>query len=78
MEASMEPMADGLAGIAAEADAPASDQQAVASIAANGHGRAVAASEEGFDLREMLHALYAVQYGDFSVRLPNHGTGIGS
>ena len=33
-------------------------------------------AEHGFDLRHILHALQAVRFGDFSVRLPGDWTGL--
>ncbi|MGH6738796.1 MAG: hypothetical protein ACREDY_07160, partial [Bradyrhizobium sp.] len=72
----MEPTADGLAEIAHEFDAPPPTvDHSAAEPAGNGHD-AAAYGEPGFDPRQMLHALQAVRFGDFSVRLPSDLTGL--
>jgi HAMP domain-containing protein/CheY-like chemotaxis protein/GAF domain-containing protein len=72
----MEPVADGLAEVTAEIQPPPTgDRAAIANLEPNGSGGA-AHGEQGLDLPQMLSALQAVRYGDFSVRLPSDATGL--
>jgi hypothetical protein len=72
----MEPTADGLAEVAHEIEAPPlSGDQPVGMLGGNGHDT-VAYDEHGFEPRQLLHALQAVRFGDFSVRLPSDRTGL--
>src|SRR3954452_10517414 len=70
-EHSMEPTAHDLAEISSELQPPPSieagiDAGVIATLGSNGHG-AGRQAEEGLDLRDILHALQAVRFGDFSV-----------
>ena len=72
----MEPTADGLVEISSEVQSPPPLEAEPASpLVPNGHELAQEA-EDGFDLRHILHALQAVHFGDFSVRLPNDRSGL--
>src|SRR4030088_3539567 len=73
----MEPTADGLAEVTSEslASTPVLEE-AVAALSSNGHA-APGIDGEIFDLHRMLQALPTVRVGDFSVRLPGNGTGLG-
>src|SRR5260221_13299701 len=72
----MEPTADGLVEVTSDlhSGTPVLDE-AVAALASNGHDT-IALADGDFDLHQMLHALQAVRFGDFSVRLPGNRTGL--
>src|SRR5690349_18628842 len=72
----MEPTADGLVEVSTDVHpgAPITDE-AVVALSTNGHDAAVVEIGD-FDLHQMLHALQAVRFGDFSVRLPGDRTGL--
>ncbi|MGE5269756.1 MAG: HAMP domain-containing protein, partial [Thiohalocapsa sp.] len=75
----MDPTADGLAEISSDVQSPPLEAEALAGLAGNGHDAAPGpgdSSEDSFDLRQMLYALQAVRFGDFSVRLPSDRTGL--
>ena len=72
----MEPTAHDLAEISSEMPpSPPIEAGIVATLGSNGHGPRPEA-EDGLDLRDILHALQAVRFGDFSVRLPDDCTGL--
>ena len=75
----MEPTAHELAEISSEVQPSPSIEAGItgiiATLGSNGHGSGPE-TEHGFDLRDILHALQAVRFGDFSVRLPNDCTGL--
>src|SRR5579884_2955174 len=72
----MDPTADGLVDVAADAGGVAvATDEAIAALSSNGNGHDAAAAGE-VDLHQMLQALQTVRMGDFSVRLPSHGTGL--
>src|SRR4051794_24700070 len=72
----MEPTADGLAEVATDTVPNArAIEEAVGELHSNGHDVTVV-NGDGFDERQLLHALQAVRFGDFSVRLPVDGTGL--
>src|SRR3982074_64773 len=73
----MEPTADGLAEVTSESlSSTPVLEEAVAALNSNGHA-APGIDGEIFDLHRMLQALQTVRVGDFSVRLPGNGTGLG-
>src|SRR3954451_17346279 len=72
----MEPTADGLAEVATDTVPNArAIEEAVGELHSNGHDVTVV-NGDGFDERQLLHALQAERFGDFSVRLPVDGTGL--
>src|SRR3954470_17612644 len=72
----MEPSAQDLAEISSEVQPSASIEAGIiATLGSNGHGSGPE-TDHDFDLRDILHALQAVRFGDFSVRLPNDCTGL--
>src|SRR5438309_6945846 len=71
----MEPMDNGLAETSSEMQpSPAIEAGIIATLGSNGHDSAE--TVHGADLRPILHALQAVRFGDFSVRLPSDCTGL--
>src|SRR4051794_14122180 len=54
---------------------PAIETGILATLGSNGHGSGPQTGHD-VDLRDILHALQAVRFGDFSVRLPNDCTGL--
>src|SRR5437870_4513318 len=73
----MEPTADGLDEVTSESlSSTPVLEEAVAALSSNGHA-APGIDGEIFDLHRMLQALQTVRVGDFSVRLPGNGTGLG-
>src|SRR3982751_3549954 len=50
-------------------------EEGTGELHSNGHD-VVAVHAEAFDQNQLLHALQAVRFGDFSVRLPVDGTGL--
>src|ERR1700716_844893 len=73
----MEPTADGLAEVTSESlSSTPVLEEAVAALSSNGHA-APGIDGEIFDLHRMLQALQTVRVGDFSIRLPGNGTGLG-
>ena len=72
----MEPSAHELAEISSEVQPPPPIETGIiAALGTNGHGSGPETEHE-FGLRDILHALQAVRFGDFSVRLPNDCTGL--
>src|SRR3954469_12825797 len=72
----MEPTAHDLAEISSELQPPPPIEAGiVATLGSNGHG-AGREAEHGLELRDILQALQAVRFGDFSVRLPHDCTGL--
>src|ERR1044072_8167241 len=72
----MEPTADGLVEVTTDIHAGSPVlEEAAAALGSNGHDT-TALVEGDVDLHQMLHALQAVRYGDFSVRLPGDRTGL--
>src|SRR3954464_4154957 len=72
----MEPSAHELAEISSEVQPPPPIETGIiAALGANGHGSGPE-TEHDFGLRDILHALQAVRFGDFSVRLLNDCTGL--
>src|SRR6476659_2475367 len=72
----MEPTADGLVEVTSDIHtATPVLVEAVVALASNGHDT-VAIAEGDFEQHQLLHALQAMRYGDFSVRLPGDMTGI--
>src|SRR4029077_8290583 len=73
------PTADGHVEVATDVQHSPVATDETAALGANGHDPAVAnGALDGadFDLHQMLHALQAVRFGDFSVRLPGDRTGL--
>ena len=61
----MEPSAHELAEISSEVQPPPPIETGIiAALGANGHGSGPE-TEHDFDLRDILHALQAVRFGDF-------------
>src|SRR5688572_24396055 len=72
----MEPTADGLVEVTSDLHTGIPVlEETVAALASNGHDT-TAADNGAFDQQQMLHALQAMRYGDFSVRLPGDRTGL--
>src|SRR4051794_25589654 len=72
----MEPMANGLAEISSEVQpSPSIEEGIITTLGSDGNGFGPD-TEHGVDLRQILHALQAIRFGDFSVRLPNDSTGL--
>src|SRR5438874_4282354 len=72
----MEPTADGLVEVATDTlPSERAVEEAAGELHSNGHD-VVAVHAEAFDQNQLLHALQAVRFGDFSVRLPVDGTGL--
>jgi HAMP domain-containing protein/CheY-like chemotaxis protein/signal transduction histidine kinase len=72
----MEPTTQNLAEVSADGQSPASVETGIiATSSPNGHA-AAARTEPELDARDLLQALQAVRFGDFSVRLPNDGAGL--
>src|SRR5438045_2410055 len=72
----MEPTADGLVEVATDTLPSARTvEEGTGELHSNGHD-VVAVHAEAFDQNQLLHALQAVRFGDFSVRLPVDGTGL--
>src|SRR3954453_7763854 len=72
----MEPMANGLAEISSEVPpSPSIEAGIIARLDSDGNGFGPE-TEHGADLRPILHALQAVRFGDFTVRLPSDCTGL--
>src|SRR4051794_21734776 len=72
----MEPSAHELAEISSEVQPPPPIETGIiAALGANGHGSGPE-TDHDVDLRDILHALQAVRFGDFSVRLPSDCTGL--
>src|SRR5438874_1272139 len=80
----MEPTADGHVEVATDTQHTAVvTDEAVAALGTNGHDPVADHGVDpgvldgaDFDLHQMLHALQAVRFGDFSVRLPGDRTGL--
>jgi len=72
----MEPTADGLVEVATDTlPSGRTVEEGTGELHSNGHD-VVAVHAEAFDQNQLLHALQAVRFGDFSVRLPVDGTGL--
>src|SRR5436309_12700808 len=72
----MEPTADGMVEVATDTLPNARTvEEGAGELHSNGHD-VVAVHAEAFDQNQLLHALQAVRFGDFSVRLPVDGTGL--
>src|SRR5438105_2475763 len=72
----MEPTADGHVEVATDTQhTPVGTDEAVVALGANGHDTSTRDGAD-FDLHQMLDALQAVRFGDFSVRLPGDRTGL--
>jgi HAMP domain-containing protein/CheY-like chemotaxis protein/signal transduction histidine kinase len=75
----MEPTADGLVEVTSDLHpTAAATDDAISALAPNGatgHAEVLIGAEE-FDLNQLLHALQAVRFGDFSVRLPGDRIGL--
>ena len=72
----MEPTADGLVEVTSDIHTAAPVlEETVTALASNGHDTATVV-EGDFEQHQLLHALQAMRYGDFSVRLPGDMTGI--
>jgi HAMP domain-containing protein/CheY-like chemotaxis protein/GAF domain-containing protein len=72
----MEPTADGLAEVTTDTlQNPRTAEEGTGELHSNGHD-VVVVNGETFDDHQLLNALQAVRFGDFSVRLPVDGTGL--